>query len=143
MDTELERFIKAQENDYARALEEIQAGRKRSHWIWYVFPQLRGLGRSAMADYYGLADRGEAERYALHPLLGSRLREVTSTLLALPEILSAVDVLGDVDAVKVRSCMTLFAAVTGERLFRDVLVRFYGGQEDGRTLQMLSADRKD
>ncbi|MBR1713067.1 MAG: DUF1810 domain-containing protein [Alloprevotella sp.] len=143
MDTQLERFVKAQENDYARALEEIRSGRKLSHWIWYIFPQLRGLGRSAMSDYYGLADRAEADRYASHPLLGGRLREVTAALLALPEDRTAVEVLGDVDAVKVRSCMTLFAAVTGERLFRDVLVRFYGGQGDGQTLRMLAAGRED
>ncbi len=134
----LERFIKAQDaGEYERALKEISQGCKTGHWIWYVFPQMKGLGRSYMSDYYGINNIDEAKEYASHPLLGTRLREITKTLLNLPEEKTARDVLGNIDALKVKSCMTLFHIATSEKLFIDVLNRFYNGATCLPTTKML------
>jgi len=135
----VDRFVSAQQDHYAQALAELRAGRKTGHWIWFVLPQLRGLGRSAMAQTYGIADRAEAEAYLAHPLLGARLVECVEALLA-HSALSADDILGDIDAMKTRSCLTLFEAVaSGERrhFFARALEHFYAGQRDEATLALL------
>ncbi len=134
----LERFIKAQELNYLTALNEIRSGRKLSHWIWYVFPQLKGLGRSYNSEYYGIANAEEAEAYLAHPILGERLLEITKALLESPSNLTARDILGGIDARKVRSCMTLFFQVSKEQLFLDVLKRFYEGKLDRTTINKLT-----
>lgn len=133
----LERFVLAQQHDFARALSELRAGRKTTHWMWYVLPQLRGLGRSAMAWEYGLDGRDEALAYAAHPLLAARLVQCVQALL-LHEDRSAEQILGAVDAIKLRSCLTLFAAVAPhEPCFMQALQRFYAGQADPETLRLL------
>jgi uncharacterized protein (DUF1810 family) len=129
----LQRFVDAQEDAaiYARALEELRDGRKRSHWIWFVFPQIAGLGRSPMSQAYAIRSLDEARAYLEHPLLGPRLRECCEALLAADPAASAESILGGIDAVKVRSSMTLFArADPSEQLFPAVLDRFYGGEPD-------------
>ena len=118
---------------------ELRAGRKRSHWMWFVFPQLRGLGTSAMAQHYGLASLDEARAYLAHPVLGARLRECCALMQAVPAR-SAHEILGSPDDLKYRSCLTLFAlAAPQEALFREGLERFYGGQRDPRTLALCKA----
>lgn len=135
---DLRRFVDAQAPVAAQVLDELAAGAKTSHWMWFVFPQLRGLGRSATAAHFGIASLAEAQAYARHPLLGARLRECTALLLAAPAGRSARDILGDVDALKLRSSMTLFArADPGEPLYRAALDRFFDGQPDPRTLERL------
>lgn len=139
MDTyDLSRFLTAQDfySRYKTALEEIRNGRKRSHWMWFVFPQLKGLGHSYNADYYGVAGADEARAYWQHPVLGKRLREITEALLLL-DGLSARQIFGEVDAMKLRSSMTLFWNVTGEELFRKVLDKYYEGEMCDSTLEML------
>lgn len=133
----LDRYVQAQARDYAQALQELRDGRKRTHWIWYVLPQLRDLGRSQMAREYGIADRSEAAAYIAHPLLGARLVECVDAVLAhagrRPE-----DILGEVDALKFRSCLTLFAEVAPDQpCFRAALAAFYDGRPDGETLRLL------
>lgn len=136
----LERFVQAQARDYDQALAELQQGHKRTHWIWYVLPQLRALGRSQMAQHYGLADAREAAAYAAHPVLGPRLVQCVRALLAHPQR-SAVQMLGETDAMKLRSCLTLFAQVAPhEPVFGQALQVFYGGAPDPATLEMLPRD---
>ena len=136
-DTGLARFVKAQEGDYARALREIQSGRKRSHWMWYIFPQLRGLGFSSTAQFYGIRDLEEARAYWTHPVLGPRLVEISEALLAL-ETNDPGRVLGYPDDLKLRSCMTLFELAAPEQpVFGRVLEKFYAGRRDPRTLELL------
>lgn len=136
---DLERFVQAQAKDYAQALSELRAGRKDTHWIWYVLPQLRELGRSPRALFYGIGSAAEARAYLAHPLLGSRLRECASALNALATS-NAVAVLGAVDAAKFRSCLTLFLAVAPhEATLREALDKFFGGAPDERTLALLAA----
>ncbi|OWK27741.1 DUF1810 domain-containing protein [Sphingomonas dokdonensis] len=133
---DLARFVSAQENSHADAVAELRRGRKTSHWMWFVFPQLRALGRSATAQHYGIASLAEAEAYLRHPLLAARLADACDALLAATG--SAETILGPVDAMKLRSSMTLFAAATKERdRFDAVLARFYGGQPDAATLALL------
>lgn len=139
MDTyHLSRFLIAQDSysQYKTALEEIRNGRKRSHWMWFVFPQLKGLGHSYNADYYGIAGADEARAYWLHPVLRDRLLEITEALLLL-DGLSARQIFGEVDAMKLRSSMTLFWKVTEEELFRKVLDKYYEGKMCDSTLEML------
>ena len=120
-----------------QVLRELAAGRKQSHWMWFVFPQLRGLGSSAMATRYGITGLAEAKAYLAHPLLGARLREGVGLMTAVPTR-SATEILGAVDAQKFRSCLTLFAAADPtEPCFRAALDRFFDGAADGRTLAML------
>lgn len=136
-DASLERFVQAQARDYAQALAELRAGHKRTHWIWYVLPQLRGLGRSSTAQFYGLADRAEARAYAAHPLLGPRLVQCVQALLAHPQR-TAQQMLGEVDAMKLRSCLTLFAEVAPQQPeFAQALQVFFEGRPDPATLQLL------
>lgn len=133
---ELERFVKAQHDTYETAFSEIRQGCKRTHWIWYVFPQLVGLGHSSNARYYGIRNRAEAEAYLNHPVLGSRLRRISERLLTV-EGRTAREILGNLDAMKVRSSMTLFDAVSPNDIFGLVLDKFYGGQRCQYTLEML------
>ena len=122
---------------YDGALAELRAGRKRGHWVWFVLPQLAGLGRSATSVRYGLHGLAEARAYAAHPVLGPRLRACAEALLALPDD-DPAEVLGPVDAQKLHSCATLFAlAVPGEPLFPALLDRWYGGGQDPATLALL------
>lgn len=135
----LERFVSAQEagGTYAAALAELRAGRKRSHWMWFVLPQLAGLGRSATAQHYAVTDLAEARDYLGHPVLGPRLLECVDALLSWPGS-DPVTVLGDVDALKLRSSMTLFAhADPGEPRFTAVLQQYFGGHEDAATTALL------
>ena len=133
---DLQRFIDAQERDYARALAELQAGRKRSHWIWYILPQIHGLGRSSMSQRYAIQSRAEAEAYLAHPLLGPRLKACVAAILAHRDQ-SARRILGSPDDLKFRSCLTLFAAVApDEPLFAEALAAFYEGP-DPETLARL------
>ena len=132
----LQRFVDAQEDAaiYARALSELRAGRKRGHWIWFVFPQIAGLGSSPMSQAYAIRSLDEARAYLEHPLLGPRLRESTEALLAAAPDASAEAILGGIDAIKVRSSMTLFhRAAPEEQMFTDALDRFYGGEADAET----------
>ena len=134
----VERFVEAQgRGEYARALEEIRGGRKQSHWIWYIFPQVRGLGYSDMAWHYGIASAEELAAYIAHPVLMPRLREITQALLDLPEN-DPVSVLGGIDAMKVRSCMTLFGDATGEQLFADVLDKYFHNEPDELTRDIVA-----
>ena len=134
---DLQRFVDAQASVIGRVEAEIAAGRKTSHWMWFVFPQLRGLGSSAMAQRYGIGSLAEARAYAAHPLLGARLRRCTALMVAVPGK-SAHEILGAPDDLKFRSSMTLFAhAAPDELLFRGALERFFGGEGDARTLQRL------
>lgn len=133
----LRRFVQAQERDYAQALGELNAGRKRSHWIWYILPQMRELGRSAMAREFGITGREEAAEYAAHPILGPRLVECVNAILK-HEDRTAVEILGEVDAMKFRSCLTLFAEVApDEPCFARALNAFYEGKRDVATLRLL------
>ena len=133
----LERFKAAQEDDYPAALQEVRNGKKRSHWIWYIFPQLRGLGRSSASEYYGIDGIEEARAYLADPLLSSRLREISEALLALPPQ-DPREIFGGIDAVKVCSCMTLFEIADGTKdsVCSRVLEKFYGGSRDRYTLRM-------
>lgn len=134
--TDIERFVEAQESlyaGYAQALKEIKTGRKVSHWIWYIFPQLRGLGHSRMSHFYGITDKAEAKTYLNHPILGSRLREISEALLSHTDK-SAEWILGDIDAQKVKSCMTLFDCISPNDIFSDVLDSFYNRERDKNSL---------
>jgi uncharacterized protein (DUF1810 family) len=136
----LRRFVEAQDDSaiYARALGELREGRKRSHWIWFVFPQVAGLGSSPMAQAYAIRSLDEARAYLAHPTLGPRLRESCEALLANVPPAAAEQILGGIDAIKVRSSMTLFArADPSEPLFSDVLGRFYAGEVDPETERRL------
>jgi len=137
---DLQRFVDAQAPVYERVRAELAAGAKRSHWMWFVFPQLRGLGSSAMAQHYGIGSRAEAQAYLRHPLLGARLRECTALMLAVRDR-SALQILGRPDDMKFRSSMTLFAAVAGsdDPLFGRALERFHNGEDDPLTLERLRA----
>jgi len=136
----LQRFVDAQDGVYERALGELRAGRKRTHWIWFVFPQLAGLGASAMAQEYGIASLDEAVAYLRHPLLGPRLAECVSAVVAIAvEGRSVEDIVG-ADAVKLRSSLTLFAeAGADDAVFRDALGACFDGRPDPRTLELLAA----
>ena len=132
----LERFVEAQEGDYEDALAEIRAGEKQSHWIWYVFPQMKGLGMSWTSEFYGIADLDEAKAYLAHPVLGARLREITAALLQHRRE-SARKILSCPDDLKVCSCMTLFDAIEPNGIFAEVLDVFYGGKRDDLTIGLL------
>ena len=143
-DTGLDRFVTAQDagGTYEQALSELRAGRKTSHWMWFVFPQLAGLGRSTTAVHYAVHDLEQARAYLAHPVLGARLRDCAAALLDTGSS-DAVAVLGPVDAVKLRSSATLFARAAagtpGAELFEAVLQRFYGASPDPETIRLLSS----
>lgn len=133
----LRRFVDAQADTYDAARRELAAGRKRSHWMWFVFPQLAGLGSSPTAQFYGIASRAEAMAYWRHPLLAPRLAACAQLVLA-ADAVSAHAIFGSPDDLKLRSCMTLFAAVApDEPVFRAVLDRWFGGEPDARTVELL------
>ncbi|MCR4646113.1 MAG: DUF1810 domain-containing protein [Oscillospiraceae bacterium] len=142
--TDLRKFVEAQEQrygSYQTALAEMQQGRKTSHWIWYIFPQIRGLGRSGTSDHYGIRDLREARDYYEHPVLGARLTEISEVLLQIPTD-DPGPVFGFPDTLKVRSCMTLFHhAAPEQEVFRKVLDKFYNGAEDQKTVRILHGDR--
>lgn len=133
----LERFKKAQERDYALALAEIKNGRKESHWIWYIFPQLKGLGYSEISRFYGIEGRAEAKAYIEDELLKKRLVEISEALLVL-QCSDAEKVMGYPDDLKLKSCMTLFAETSPETdVFEKVLEKFFDGKKDKKTLELL------
>jgi uncharacterized protein (DUF1810 family) len=140
MADDLERFVREQERDYDQVLAELRRGRKTSHWIWFIFPQIAGLGHSEMSRRFAITSLDEARAYLAHPVLGARLRECSRLLLA-TEGRSADEILGGIDAIKVRSSMTLFhRAAPDEPIFREILDRFYGGVEDPATDERLRAE---
>lgn len=133
----LDRFLDAQRGDYAAALAEVRRGRKTSHWMWYIFPQIAGLGQSSTARYYSIRDLEEAREYYAHPVLGQRLREISGALLELRGS-DPVAVFGGIDSMKLKSSMTLFAlAAPDDPLFQQVLDKYYGGEQDALTLRIL------
>lgn len=132
----LERFVEAQDPVYATALEELRQGRKQSHWMWFVFPQLRGLGASSTSLFYGIRSAAEAEAYLNHPLLGPRLRECMEIVNSIRGR-SAAQIFGPVDAMKLRSSATLFELAGGGPPFRRCLDLFFGGEPDARTIDLL------
>ncbi|MBR5828371.1 MAG: DUF1810 domain-containing protein [Paludibacteraceae bacterium] len=136
MNNNLNRFLKAQATDYPLALREIQNGYKSSHWIWYIFPQVKGLGYSGMCQMYGIVSRQEAEAYLAEPTLNARLREITQALLAHKDK-SAEQILGYTDALKVKSSMTLFDAISPNDIYAQVLDIFYSGSRCQYTLKFL------
>jgi uncharacterized protein (DUF1810 family) len=134
---QLERFLTAQADLYATALRELQRGRKTSHWIWFIFPQIAGLGRSPTAQHYAIGSLDEARAYLQHPILGTRLHQCLDALNALPET-DVERVFGDLDAMKFRSAHTLFqAAAHGDAIITTALERWFGGKEDAATLTLL------
>ena len=135
-DATLARFVEAQAKIYGTALAEIRAGAKRSHWMWFIFPQLRGLGQSPTAHYYGIASLAEARAYLDHGLLGPRYLECVTALQALGNH-DPVGVFGSVDAMKLRSSLTLFERAGPQQLFAEALDRWFDGARDPATLQML------
>lgn len=136
----LQRFVYAQDGVFEGALAELRAGRKRGHWMWFIFPQLRGLGQSATAQHYGIASWAEAAAYLAHPVLGPRLATCAGALLALHGR-TAHEVLGHPDDLKLCSSMTLFDLVQGgDNPFAQVLERYYGGRRDPHTIELLAAE---
>jgi uncharacterized protein (DUF1810 family) len=134
----LQRFLDAQKNDYAAALAEIKNGRKRSHWMWYIFPQLQGPGVSETSKYYAIKDLGEASAYLMHPVLGTRLAQISSELINLTNN-NATQIFGSPDDTKLKSSMTLFAATKNtNQLFDQVLQKFFNGTKDPATLKIIS-----
>ena len=137
----LERYVKAQAPVYTRALDELRRGHKQSHWMWFVFPQIAGLGHSAMSHTYAVQSLDEAREYLAHPVLGVRLRECCRTVLAL-DGKTAHEIFRSPDDLKFRSCLTLFArAAPDEALFDDLLVKYFGGKEDPATLELLTGQQ--
>jgi uncharacterized protein (DUF1810 family) len=137
---ELERFVEAQVGVYPGVLEELRRGRKTGHWMWFIFPQVAGLGRSPMSERYAIRSLDEARAYLAHPILGARLRECARLVAAIPDR-SAEEVVGPIDARKLRSSMTLFRlADPDEPVFTEVLDRYFGGGSDPATEAILSAE---
>jgi uncharacterized protein (DUF1810 family) len=134
----LNRFLDAQETAYETALAEVRSGKKRSHWMWYIFPQIQGLGFSETAQYYGIKNGAEAEAFLNHDVLGSRLVHISAELLTL-ESNNATSIFGSPDDMKLKSSMTLFASVPGTNpIFQQVLDKFFNGQKDEKTLQRIA-----
>ena len=130
----VDRFVKAQDEVFVCALEEVKSGRKQTHWMWFIFPQITGLGRSTTSIFYSIKDIEEAKEYLDHPLLGYRLREISQALLELNTD-NPYEVFGSTDAMKLRSCMTLFDVVEPQSVFEKVLMKFFEGRRDNRTLR--------
>ena len=133
---QLARFVEAQESQFDAALSELKAGKKQSHWIWFVFPQLAALGRSPTAQFYGIRSITEARAYLAHPLLGERYRDAVHAIVEWAGCKSAVDILGDIDAMKLRSSLTLFEVASGNALFAEALDAFCDGPDEA-TLRLL------
>ena len=132
----MEQFVKAQEGSYEIALKEIKQGRKRSHWMWYIFPQIKGLGYSSTAQYYAIQDKKEAENYLKHPILSKRLVEISEELLKIDND-NASEVFGYPDDMKLKSSMTLFYLVSEKVVFKRVLEKFFCNELDKRTVEIL------
>lgn len=132
----LERFVKAQEESYKIALNEVKNGRKKSHWMWYIFPQIIGLGRSSTAQYYAIKSREEAENYLKHPILSKHLIEISEELLKLDSN-NARKIFGSPDNMKLKSSMTLFLKISGDEVFKKVLDKFFNGDLDENTIEIL------
>lgn len=134
---DLKRFLEAQEDDYATALAEVKAGSKRSHWMWYIFPQIAGLGFSSTSKFYAIKDRGEAMSYLAHPVLGKRLVEISNALLEI-EGKTASEIFGSPDDMKLKSSMTLFGMLeNADSVFQKVLDKYFAGEKDGKTLELI------
>ena len=133
---DLDRFVKAQEKMYDIALNEIKNGKKISHFMWYIFPQLKGLGYSEISNYYGISGLEEAKEYLEDEILGNRLYNITLELLKIDED-DPINIFGNVDALKLKSSMTLFDIVSADEIFYDVLKKYYGGKKDERTIALL------
>ena len=133
---DLERFVQAQAADYDQALSELRDGEKRSHWMWYIFPQIEGLGHSSMSRRYSIKSAAEAGAYLAHRILGSRLRECAAVVNGIAGR-SAHEIFGSPDDMKLRSSMTLFARVSGDNVFEQVLGKYFNGQHDSETLRLL------
>jgi uncharacterized protein (DUF1810 family) len=134
---DLNRFVEAQASVFPRVLSELRKGRKTSHWMWFVFPQIAGLGFSAMSQRYAIGSREEGRAYLAHLVLGERLRQCVELVLETEEGLTAHDIFGSPDDVKFRSCLTLFAEICGEEIFLRALDRYFGGESDPMTLELL------
>jgi uncharacterized protein (DUF1810 family) len=133
---DLNRFISAQDKVYDRVLAELKNGRKRSHWMWYIFPQLDGLAQSTTSKYYAIKSPSEAIAYLNHPVLGARILECANTIIAI-EKKTALEIFGYPDDLKLKSSMTLFSEVAAEPIFIRVLDKYFQGERDDRTLQLL------
>lgn len=129
----LERFIKVQELDYDKALNELKNGKKISHWMWYIFPQIKGLGQSATSVFYEIKDLQEAKSYLKHPILGKRLLELSKVLLEL-ETNNPQEVFGNIDSLKLKSCMTLFSYISNNNIFDQVLEKYFNNEKDIKTI---------
>ena len=138
MKSNLNRFFSAHEKNYQKALLEINSGKKTSHWMWYIFPQIKGLGNSDYAKLYAIQNLAEAKDFINHPILGSHLLEISQALLKLPSS-NAFEIFGKPDNRKLQSSMTLFAQVSDEDVFEKVLDKYYEGEMDQKTLDILSA----
>lgn len=139
----LDRFIKAQELNYDIALKEVKAGRKTTHWMWYIFPQIIGLGKSDSAIFYSIKNKEEAEDYMNNKTLRNRIIEISNAVLNQPQE-NIIEVFGDIDAFKLKSSMTLFNIVSPEEeVFKKVLDKYYDGEEDKKTLEILGIDIKN
>ena len=135
---ELTRFMEAQERDYQTAFSEVKKGRKRSHWMWYIFPQIEGLGISEIAQFYAIKDIQEAESYLKHPVLGSRLIRICKELLK-QDVSDANLIFGSPDDMKLKSCMTLFASLENtDEVFQAVLDKYFQGTKDDKTLNIIT-----
>lgn len=140
MSEKLNRYLSPHENDYQKALQEIISGKKTSHWMWYIFPQIQGLGNTDYAKLYAIQDLAEAKEYINHAILGAHLLEITRELLNLQSN-SALEIFGKPDNRKLKSCMTLFTQFSEETIFKQVLDKFYDGEMDQKTLDILAAEQ--
>lgn len=138
----LDRYLDAQDKSYEQALEEIKKRRKRSHWMWYIFPQIKGLGQSPTSIYYSIQNLEEANEYLKNPILGTRLKEITNELLNL-ELNDPVQIFGGIDSLKLKSCMTLFDYISDDDIFKKVLDKYYDGKLDELTLNICNSLSKE
>jgi uncharacterized protein (DUF1810 family) len=138
---DLDRFVRAQAADYDRALSELRGGKKRSHWMWYIFPQIEGLGQSPMSQRYSIKSGVEARAYLDHSVLGPRLRECTAVVYGIVGR-SALEIFGSPDDMKLRSCASLFASVSDDAVFDQVLQKYFNGEPDQETLRLLRATKE-
>lgn len=135
MKYDLDRFVKVQDEMYDIAFSEVKEGRKQSHWMWFIFPQIQGLGSSNLAFYYGIESLGEAKEYMNHPVLGKRLIDISNELLKHDKDINSI--LGDIDSLKLNSSMTLFSLVSEDKVFDKVIDKFYDGKKDDITLDIV------
>lgn len=139
-ENDLNRFLEAQKRDYSQALAEMKNGRKQSHWIWYIFPQIHGLGFSTTSEFYAITSLDEAKAYLQHPVLGSRLIEITKAVLAVKGK-TANQIMGSPDDLKLKSCMTLFNLLeNADPVFQEVLDNYFNGMQDQKTLSIVKSE---